>query len=72
MTLSNLLFQERIMKFSDLDMKNNLSFLISRLININSRPIEYQLGDRVKSAIPTFQLSVFRGLYLMITIKNRP
>lgn len=71
MSLSSLLFQERIMKFSNLDMKNNLSFLIFRLININSRPIEYQLGDRVKSAIPTFQLNVYRGLYLMITIKTK-
>ena len=51
MSLSCLLFQERIMKFSDLDMKNILSFLIYRLININSRPIEYQLGDRVRSAL---------------------
>jgi len=49
-----------------LDMKNNLSFLIFRLININSRPIEYQLGDRVKSAIPTFQLSVFRSCPLWL------
>lgn len=64
MSLSGLLFQERIMKFSDLDMKNILPFLISRLININTRTIEYQLGDRLKSTIPTFQLSVFRGFLL--------
>ena len=64
MSLVGLLFQERIMKFSDLEMKNILSFLISRLINIINRRIKCQLGDRLKSAIPTFQLTVFRGFVI--------
>jgi len=39
------------MKLSDFDMKNIISFLISRLIKINSAN-RMSTGDRLKSAIP--------------------